>query len=175
MIQNPPRAYTPPVSDLPDGALAQTFPRWTTGTSLTLTAQRLVMGRIYLPPGLITSITFITGSTALAGGAHGWAALFDASRGLLGQSADDTAITWAANTAKTFTLNSPIAVQAGHYYVGLMVDASTPPSVLATLPGLRAGLLDPPLGGLSTTSLTTTAPATAAVWGTSNLPYAYVS
>lgn len=59
-----------------------------------------------------------------------WAVISDASRNVDAVSADPTSAAWNANTEKTFTLSSSwIAPSTGVFYVGLMVAATTVPSL----------------------------------------------
>lgn len=163
---------------LPTGVKAISMPRiGTFSTTLAaLTSGRLLLVGIPLREGdSISSLTFISGTTALATGTNHWFALYDQSLALLRQTADQGAAAWAANTIKTLNLSSAhVATYTGLHYAGIMVAATTVPTLLgmngnATLNGLRT----PVLVGASTTGLTTTAPATAAALSTtvSTLPY----
>lgn len=163
-------------TDLPTGAVAETFERRQQLTASAGTSGRLVLSAIYLRAGQpVASATFFSGTTALATGTHGWAALLDPNRNLLGQSADDTSVAWAANTEKTFTLTAPVAAAvSGWHYVGYLLVASTMPTVWC-LSNNGATSKPPAMGGWSTTGLTDTAPATAAAPSAAPYPYAYVS
>lgn len=163
---------------VPSTAKAINMPRLGT-FSLTLgalTSGRLLLVGIPLKQGdSISSLTFVSGSTALSGGTNHWFALYGQDLGLLRQTADQGAAAWAANTIKTLNLSSAhVATYTGLHYAGIMVAATTVPTMLgmngnATLNGGRT----PILIGQSTTGLTTTAPATAAALTTSvsALPY----
>lgn len=165
------------VTDLPTVAIAQTFERRNGMGSQAPTSGRLTLSAIWLPAGkTVTSITFASSSTALAGGTHGWAALFTPSRGLMAQSTDDTGITWSTNINKTFTLTAPqVTTVAGWHYVGLMLTGSTMPTLASLVVIQNAAGLTPAVGGLSDTGLTGTAPATATAPTGFVVPYAYVS
>lgn len=112
----------------------------------------------------VTNLTAISGATAGATLTHWWFALYNpAGTTLLGQTADQVAAAWGADTVKTLPLAAPVKITAsGLYQVGIMVAATTVP----TLVGVTAA--KPFLTGevnLATTSgsaLTTTAPATVA-------------
>ena len=87
---------------------------------------------------------------------------------LLGQTADQTTGAIAANSVKDLALTTPYQVEkAGLYYVGIMVKATTVPSVVCSVlanasssTGLITG--QKRLAQTSGSSLTTTAPATIA-------------
>jgi hypothetical protein len=123
------------------------------------------MQGIALPKGLtVTSITWVSGTTALVTGTHGWSALYDDALGLLRQSTDDTSVAWAANTVKTFTLSSTfVTTYSGLHYLGLLITASTVPTMSGA--GTTTTIISnipPIIGGNSTTGLTGTAPNPAA-------------
>ncbi|MEV6800520.1 hypothetical protein AB0M91_19565 [Micromonospora rifamycinica] len=119
---------------------------------------------IWLRQGdVITNIAVRTGATAGATITNQWFALYDESSSLIGQSADGTSAALAANTTITKPLASAYTVQrTGLYFVGLMVAASTTPTLLGTVaaPAIVTG--ERALSQASGSSLTTTAPATIA-------------
>lgn len=163
-------------TDCPTAAFAETFERRQTLSASAGTSGRLVLSAIYLKAGqTVTSISFGSGSTALATPSNGWGALYSPSLGLLGQSTDDTGITWAANSKKTFTLATPAYIPTTDwYYVGYCIVASTMPTVLCASNNVFT-TESPAMGGWSTTGLTGTAPATAAALSAAPYPYAYVA
>lgn len=176
MIKNPQVEPT----DLPTGWKAQTYERRQTLTIVTPVTGRLHHSAIWLTAGTVVSnILFQSSTTALSGGSHGWASLHNGSRVLLGQSVNDTGITWATNTLKTFALAAPVTISStGWHYLGLCVVATTMPTLVGVAPN-NAGLtgqLAPVVGGYSTASgLTTTAPDPAPALTTSFLAYGGVS
>ncbi|WKU08007.1 hypothetical protein [Micromonospora sp. HUAS LYJ1] len=119
---------------------------------------------IWLRQGdVITNIAVRTGATAGATITNQWFALYDEAGALIGQSADGTSAALAANTTITKPLASAYTVQrTGLYFVGLMVAASTTPTLLGTVaaPAIVTG--ERALSQASGSSLTTTAPATIA-------------
>lgn len=135
-----------------------------------LTTQVMQSAALYLQAGdTVTSLTFKSGSTAAASPTNWWFALYDdsATPALLAQSADQTSAAWAANTAKTLALSSPVTIaRTGIYYAAVMVKATTPPSLLGagTVAGAASGFVagDLVLAQNSGASLTATAPATIA-------------
>lgn len=112
---------------------------------------------------VITNISFRSGATALATGSNWWFALYSAAATpvLLAQTADQTSGAWAANTTQTKALTVAQTITAdGIYYVGIMVAASTVPTLLGTVaaPAIVTG--ERALSQSSGSSLTATAPAT---------------
>lgn len=175
-LRNPPAPLGG--TGLPTGAIAQTYSRnLVSFTVPAIASGRLVLVSIPLITGqVITSATFISSSTALAGGSHGWAALYNPALHLLGQSTDDTGITWAATTSKTFTLTSPVTITAtADYYIGYCIAATTMPTVYGLFIPSAPGVIAPAISGLSTAALTGTAPTDAAALSTPTTPYCYVS
>jgi hypothetical protein len=164
----------------PTGALAETTPR-NTGT-ITNTAG-IVSGTmrcvaIYLPKDTtVTSITFISATTAAVAPTNWWFALYDSALALLGQTADQTSTAWAANTAKTVALATPVVTTySGLHYLGLMIAAGTPISWYTSATNVNLQTIAPVTHGSSTTGLTTTAPNPAlALTAETGNPYAYVS
>ncbi|MEV6046040.1 hypothetical protein [Streptomyces xanthochromogenes] len=133
-----------------------------------LTTQTMQSTGLYLQAGdLVTNLTFKSGATAAATPTNWWFALYsdDATPVLLAQTADQTTGAWAANTAKTLALSSPVSIpRSGIYYAAVMVKAATTPSLLGagTIAGAASGFVtgDLPLAQNSGASLTATAPAT---------------
>jgi hypothetical protein len=173
--QNFPKSYLKP-----SAALYETAPRWSVAnaTFLTLVSGTLQLAAIGLPAGLtVTSISWMSGGTALATGTHAWFALYDSSRNLLKQSTDDTSPAWAANTLKTYNLSAAFTTTyEGLYYIGVMVAATTPPNLNATVTHANVTGLVSILAGSSSTGLTGTAPnPAAAITAQAQIPYGYVS
>lgn len=173
----------------PAGALFETFPRGAASTSNggTLATGTLRFVGIALPSGLtITSITVVSGSTALSVGVHQFFGIYDDAAGsssgtayaLLQGSNDDTSTAWAANTAKTLNLTAPyVTTRAGFFYLGLLVAATTPPSLnnLSAANTAIMGLAPILHGNTSSVGLTALPnPGTAIASATATI-YAYVS
>jgi hypothetical protein len=169
----------------PTGSIAQTFPREVASISdlVVLVSGRLSLVAVDLPSGkVVTSISFLSRSTAGASLTNQWFALFDnsASPVLLRQTVDDTTTAWAANAVKTLALSSTFTTTySGLHYLGIMVAGTTVP----TMAGINVGSgtfasITPVIAGTSTTGLTTpgsfTSPASTPA-GTTTVPYAYVS
>lgn len=148
------------------GTVAETIPRSIGGTNVAaLTSGTLLLMAVYLRAGQrVANISFCSGTTAAGTPTNQFFALYDINRNLLAQSANATTAAWAANTIKTLAMTaSYTATTTGLYYVGVMVSATTVPS-LAGLAANNAAFhaAAPILVGNSTTGLTTTLPNPAA-------------
>lgn len=112
----------------------------------------------------VTNLTAVSGSTALATGTHWFFALYAPGGGtLLGQTADQASAAWGADTAKTLALAAPVKVsQSGLYQAGIVVAASTVPTLLGNNGAKPILTGEVNLAQTSGSSLTTTAPTTVA-------------
>lgn len=141
--------------------------------TLELVALNLVAGDV------VTSLTFVSGATAGATLTNCWFSLYSAALSRLGVTADDTASSWAATTARTLALASAYVVPAsGLYYAGKTIVGGTVPSFVGAAGFTVTAGMAPILSGTSNTSLTTpgTAPATAsALTAVGRTPYCYLS
>lgn len=151
----------------PNAYAAESVPRSaaTITSRGTLASGRMSVVAIELPVGLtINKLIFHSGTTALATGSNQWFCLLDQNRNQLAVTADDTSTAWASNTAKALSLATPFTTAyAGLYYLGVVVVATTVPSLVAIQQlGYIAGLA-PVLSGTANTALTNPAscPATA--------------
>lgn len=119
---------------------------------------------IYLQDGdLISNLTFISGGTPAATPTNQFAALYSGAGTLLAQSADKTTEAWAADTAKSFALASPIRItRSGVYYAALSVAAGTVPTLVGSVGAKPVLSGEGNLAQTSGTGLTATAPATIA-------------
>lgn len=119
---------------------------------------------VYLHAGdVITSISVRSGATAAGTPTNYWFALYSnaSTPALLAQSADQTTGAWAANTTKTLALSAPKTItESGVYWVGVMVTATTPPTLLGCVAAPAVVTGERSLSQSSGTTLTTTAPAT---------------
>jgi hypothetical protein len=152
----------------PSVAQFQTVERQDCGSDLTVLASgTLALQAIWLPAGTpISTITFVSGATAAGTPLNQWFALYDSSLAKLAVTADETTTAWAASTAKTLTVSSGpfTTTYTGLHYLGIMVKATTVPSVAAAATLASLNGLSPKLAGSSSTGLTTpaSAPSTAA-------------
>jgi hypothetical protein len=170
---------------IPTAAAAQSTARNSSLSSNSiLSSGRESVVLVWLNAGqVVTSITFMSGTQALVAGTNQWFSLRTSARVLLKTTADDTNTAWTSNTLKTLTLSGGTytVLTSGFYYVGIMVAAGTPPSLISSnsANGSAVGIVPILTGNDATnTGLTTpaTAPATSAAYTISgNLPYAYVS
>lgn len=165
------------------GTLAETMPRMlglTTNTTAGASGT-LFMQAIYLTAGtLVSNIEIISATTAQVAPTHYWFALYDGSRNLLANSADQTTTVWAANTAKKLAMGTPYRIPtSGLYYIGLAQVVTTTQATIAGGPAqlnATSGNSAPILHGTSTTGITTALPnpAAAITAGTASI-YAAIS
>ncbi|GAA2825330.1 hypothetical protein RMN57_13230 [Kitasatospora sp. CM 4170] len=133
-----------------------------------LTTQVMTSVPVYLRRGdVVTSISVRSGATAAGTPTNWWFALYSnaATPALLGQTADQLTTAWGATTNKTLALASPVTIQTdGTYWVGIMVKATTVPSLVGVSTTASAGIVtgEKNLAQTSGSALTTTAPATIA-------------
>lgn len=118
----------------PQGALGETIPFAGAGanTAGPASGTLLLAGGITLPAGQQTSgCRWISGTTPAGAPTRQWACLVRASDlAVLAKSADAGAAAWAATTLKSFAWTTPYApVTDEPVYVGLVVVATTPPSL----------------------------------------------
>ena len=131
-----------------------------------LTTQVMTSVPIYLHAGdVVTSISVRTGATAAGTPTNWWFALYSkaATPALLAQTADQLTGAMAANTTFTKALQTAQTItESGVYWVGIMVKATTVPTLLgsAAAPAIATGERN--LAQSSGTGLTTTAPPTIA-------------
>lgn len=153
----------------PSGLLTSNIPRiLATGNLSALTTQVITCVALPLQAGdVVTSLTFVSATTAAGTPTNWWFALYSPAGALLAQTADQTNGAWAANTAKKVALSTPQTItEAGVYYAGIMVKASTVPTLAgialhnAVEAGDIASLGYKPLAFTADGSLVATAPAT---------------
>jgi len=154
------------------GALYETFDRDMcdeVNTSL-LSSGRLSLQAIWLPAGVtISSISFWSATTAAGTPTNQLFGLYDNNLNLLRSSSNDTTTAWAANSKKTLSLTSSFTTTySGIHYLGLMVTATTVPTIKGNTAKTNGALnaAAPSMGGTSNTGLTTALPATANAPGT---------
>lgn len=164
------------------GCKAETFPRHLVpevNTSL-LSTGRLSLEAIAIRAGeVLSSISFWSATTAAGTPTNQIFGLYDRNLALLRATNNDTTTAWAANTRKTLNLTSTFTTTyTGLYYLGIMVTATTVPTMkgYTAVTGAQLRGAAPILGGTSTTGLTTSLPNPAAaitvqttsVWGCVN-------
>ncbi|WP_448319222.1 right-handed parallel beta-helix repeat-containing protein [Streptomyces sp. CO7] len=167
----------------------ETTSRLRCSTSGTITSGQLTLVPIWLPKGVtITAIGFVSGGTAAASPTNQWFALFNRDRVAVARTVDATTASWAANTVKQLNVAQTTAgsttsyrtTYEGLYFLGVLVAAATPPSLLGegnvhaalasvapSFGGANTGLTSPPT--VTSGAYTATAPS-----GTGLLAYGYV-
>ena len=165
----------------PSAAVYETCGRTSADTDTNVLATgTLVLQAVYLPANtVVSSITCVSGATALGTGVNQWFALYDLNLNKLVVTADDTSTAWAANSAKTLAFATPfVTTYSGIHYIGVMVKATTVPSLSGQATRAAITGLTPKLTGTSTGSLTNPASApavAAALTAVAATLYAYTS
>jgi hypothetical protein len=148
----------------PTGAVGQAFKRdgATIINNATLTTQILFLAGGRIANGVtVTNLSFRSGATAANVPTNWWFGLFDSAGAILGLTADQTTTAWAGQTTKTLALTTPfVTTYGGRYFAGLMVKATTVPTIQGAAPA-AFGVADAPVpsGTSSTGSGTLTDPA----------------
>lgn len=165
------------------GILAETFPRnsWSSNQSL-LASQRQSFIGIWLDKGTpVTNIGFVSGTTPAGTPTNQWFSLYSAAGVKLRVTSDDLTTAWAANTAKVLACSSPYTVpESAMYYLGIMVKATTVPTVQGKLVSSIIAAMPPMFLAHDTTNVTLTNPASApdplpALTASGLLAYGYVT
>jgi len=146
----------------------------------------LALIAVGLPAGLrVGTIQFVSGGGAAATPTHWWFGLYDKNLMQLALTANQTSGAWAASTAKALPVASTAAgaatsfltTYAGLYYLGIMMVAATPVTVLSGVVATSILALPPVVNGTSDTGQTTPPgfPHTAAaITATTNTVYATI-
>jgi hypothetical protein len=115
------------------GVIAETIPRWAgIGNVSILTAGRVLLTDIWLPAQQITSISYLSATTAGSGMTNQWFAITNAAGIIQAVTGDDGSTAWGSSTAKTLTLTSPwTPPSAGTYRLAIVVAGTTPPTLRA--------------------------------------------
>lgn len=142
-----------------------------------LTSAREHLVGIWLNAGeVVTNITFVSTGTAMATPTNWWFCLRDRDRNLIQQTADQLIGAWAANVAKSLALILPhTCAYTGWYYLGIMVKATTVPTVAGVSGIIPVIGMSPIVSGFGATALAGVAPSTSPINVVSALPYAAVS
>lgn len=149
----------------PTGASFETYQRQ--GLSLaadTLTSGTLLLVGIQLPAGnSVGRICFTSNTTAAGTPVNWWFGLYDSSRVQLAITADQTTTAWAASTSKNLVVattaagaaSSFVTTYAGLHYLGVMVKATTTPTLAGGTVTTGASGQAPIISGMSDTVQTT--------------------
>jgi hypothetical protein len=133
------------------------------GVTVPTTGKLLVVPVVLEAGDLVTSVGFVTGTTAAASPTSGFVALYNSAGTLVGsQSADFTSTAMGASATFTKALGAAYRVPTpGVYYVGWCVAAATMPTLLGTpvAPAIATGEASYARESTSAT-YTTTAPTT---------------
>jgi hypothetical protein len=134
--------------------------------NVALTTQVMTSVPVFLAAGdTITNVSIFVGATAAGTPTNWWMALYDSAStpNLLAQTADQTTGAMAANTKQTVALATAQTIsKTGVYWVGIMVKATTVPTLLGgvCVPPIITGERN--LAQTSGSGLTATAPSTIA-------------
>lgn len=169
----------------------ETTSRLRAGTANTPTSGSLYLVPLWLPKGwTVSNLAFVSGGTAMATPTNWWFTLHDNTKKALARTADQTTTAWAANTVKSVAIaqttagsaTSYVTTYTGLHYIGVMIKASTVPSLVSE--GSVADILasvSPGFGGtdagLSTPPTVTSGAFTAGAFGTGSgiLLYGYAT
>ncbi len=171
----------PYVDLLPAKVVAATMPIPVidSATLTTLVSGSVCAMAVYIPSGVtVHSISFLSGTTALATGTHQVFGLYDNNLNLLATTTDDTSTAWAAQSIKTLTLTPSdfTTTYDGLYYVAILVAATTVPSLTGEQPPTVTPLLASPYYAALYNTGQTALPATLAFSATrTSKPYAHLS
>lgn len=151
-----------------NGTLAETFPREQVdeASNTAGASGSLYMQAIYLKAGtLVSNISIHSAAGGATTPTNYYFALYDGSRNLLANSANQTTTAWLAQTLKTLAMTTPYRViTSGIYYIGFYMTAASVANVKgqATRGATQLSGQAPILNGISSTGLTTTLPNPAA-------------
>jgi hypothetical protein len=165
----------------PSGALAESITRaQADADTAALATGTLTFVACYLQAGIpVNSITAVSGGTAAGTPTNQWFALYDSGLNKLAVTADDTSTAWAANAAKTLAISGGFTpTYTGVHYIGVMVKATTVPTLAGMATRAAVTGLSPKTAGSSTGSLTNPASApsvAAALTAIAATPYVYVA
>jgi hypothetical protein len=140
-------------------AIAETWPRHgsATGNTAILTTAQLHLVAIELPANLlVTGAGFITGTTAGGTMTNWWYVLADSARTVKAVTADQTSGAMAANTDLPLAFGTAFTTTySGLHYVGIMVKATTVPSLMGVTNSATMTTPIPILAGTSNTGAST--------------------
>jgi hypothetical protein len=161
----------------PDTFVRRTMPRSevaaAAGAAMPTTGKLLVAEMWFEGGDVVTSIGWVTGTTAAVNPTSGFVALYSDTGALLAQSADFAATARAASTAYTSALASAFTIKKpGKHFVVLCIAAGTMPTLLGSVvaPPIATGETAP--ARESSATYTTTAPAALpALTNRLDLPY----
>ncbi|MFM9595767.1 hypothetical protein ACKI1J_24095 [Streptomyces scabiei] len=138
----------------------ETTSRLRCGTTSTPTSGTLYLVPIWLPKGqVISNLSFVSGGTAAGTPTNYWFTLHNSAKVALARTADQLTAAWAANTVKTLAIaqatagaaSSYTTTYSGTHYLGVMIKATTVPSLISegAVPDVLASV-SPGFGGTDT-------------------------
>lgn len=112
------------------GLLVWSFDISAAPNSTALTAGVLMMSRVVLrAPATITNLVINVASAGVTlTAAQNFGSLYDAAGNRIGITADQSAV-WTSTGLKTMALTAPVPVAAGYYWVAMLSNGTTPPSL----------------------------------------------
>lgn len=126
----------------PTASLVENFPHPAINTDLAGALVSGVMTSVAMPmmPGdLISTMSVISGATALVTPSNAWMALYSPAGVLLGQSVSVPTQAVPANGVLTHTFSAPIPIPAeGIYFAAIMIAAVTVPTLVGKPAGANA-------------------------------------
>lgn len=133
-----------------------------TSTSGQTTAKATGVGFWFRAGEVVTNLTIVSGATPAAAVNNIWFALAKADMTQVAITADDGANGWTANTVKTLALTPAYTIPAdGLYYVVIMVNAGTVPTLYGVNAASTLNGLAPSLGWRDDVHTPLTNPASA--------------
>lgn len=108
------------------------YSRLTSMSSLgALTSGTILLTAMWLPANgqPLTQLGFVTTATAASVPLHSWMVLCDADLYVIAASSDKATTAIPASTVQTYTISSTTPSYSGLYYVGIMVAATTVPTL----------------------------------------------
>lgn len=163
------------------GTIAENMSRiyFTEANITPLTSGTLFLVAIYLIAGQrINYISFLSGATAAVSPTNQFFSIYDINRSLLAQTANDLTAAIQPNTLLTKQLTSTfIVTYTGIHYIGIVVSASTVPSLRGVSKSTNTlNVIPPVLHGNSSSGLTNILPNPAAALSVStSTPWVSVS
>lgn len=169
----------------------ETTSRLRCGTSSSaMSSGTLYLVPVWLPEGAtISTLSFATGGTGVGTPTNYWFTLHDRARVALARTADQTTTAWPSSTTKTLNIAQATAGSASSYttaytglhYLGIMIKASSMPTIVAEGSMTVGSAAAPGFGdtntGMSTPPTVTSGGFTAAAFGgnTGLLAYGYAA
>lgn len=140
------------------GCISESFSRFTpmANTNVLSSGRAHMWLQPFRAGDVLSSCLFFSGATPAGTPLNQWAFVADTSRVVLAVSGDLTTTAWAATSFQQFVFGTPYTFPTdGGYYFGLVVRATTPPTLSGITGNVVANAFAPIPMGFSTTGLTT--------------------